>query len=194
MKHEALKIIHEEHRALAALLETLRLLAERLGPVADPRDLSLIRAIFFYIDEFPERLHHAKETSLLFPRLRSRAAEAASVLDTLDEQHARGESAIRELEHLLLAYEQLGERRRKPFIAALNRYVEFYTGHMAIEDTQVMPLAEKRLTEEDWRELNAAFAENRDPLTGHTPSEEYAALFERIVAMAPAPIGLGPER
>ncbi len=194
MKHEALKIIHEEHRALAALLETLRLLAERLGPVADPRDLSLIRAIFFYIDEFPERLHHAKETSLLFPRLRSRAAEAASVLDTLDEQHARGESAIRELEHLLLAYEQLGERRRKPFIAALNRYVEFYTGHMAIEDTQVMPLAEKRLTEEDWRELNAAFAENRDPLTGHTPSEEYAALFERIVTMAPAPIGLGPER
>ncbi len=194
MKHEALKIIHEEHRALAALLETLRLLTERLGPVADPRDLSLIRAIFFYIDEFPERLHHAKETSLLFPRLRSRAAEAASVLDTLDEQHARGESAIRELEHLLLAYEQLGERRRKPFIAALNRYVEFYTGHMAIEDTQVMPLAEKRLTEEDWRELNAAFAENRDPLTGHTPSEEYAALFERIVTMAPAPIGLGPER
>jgi len=194
MKHEALKIIHEEHRALAALLETLRLLAERLGPVADPRDLALIRAIFFYIDEFPERLHHAKETSLLFPRLRSRAAEAASVLDTLDEQHARGESAIRELEHLLLAYEQLGERRRKPFIAALNRYVEFYTGHMAIEDTQVMPLAEKRLTEEDWRDLNAAFAENRDPLTGHTPSEEYAALFERIVTMAPAPIGLGPER
>jgi hemerythrin-like domain-containing protein len=194
MKHEALKIIHEEHRALAALLETLRLLAERLGPVADPRDLSLIRAIFFYIDEFPERLHHAKETSLLFPRLRSRAAEAASVLDALDEQHARGESAIRELEHLLLAYEQLGERRRKPFIAALNRYVKFYTGHMAIEDTQVMPLAEKRLTEEDWSELNAAFAENRDPLTGHTPSEEYAALFERIVTMAPAPIGLGPER
>jgi len=194
MKHEALKIIHEEHRALAALLETLRLLAERLGPAADPRDLSLIRAIFFYIDEFPERLHHAKETSLLFPRLRSRAAEAASVLDALDEQHARGESAIRELEHLLLAYEQLGERRRKPFITALNRYVEFYTGHMAIEDAQVMPLAEKRLTEEDWRELNAAFAENRDPLTGHTPSEEYKALFERIVTMAPAPIGLGPER
>ncbi|MFZ9677348.1 MAG: hemerythrin domain-containing protein [Quisquiliibacterium sp.] len=194
MKHEALKIIHEEHRALAALLETLRLLAERLGPAADPRDLSLIRAIFFYIDEFPERLHHAKETSLLFPRLRSRAAEAASVLDALDEQHARGESAIRELEHLLLAYEQLGERRRKPFITALNRYVEFYTGHMAIEDAQVMPLAEKRLTEEDWRELNAAFAENRDPLTGHTPSEEYKALFERIVTMAPAPIGLGQER
>ncbi|MEK9720833.1 MAG: hemerythrin domain-containing protein, partial [Quisquiliibacterium sp.] len=70
MKHEALKIIHEEHRALAALLETLRLLAKRLGSTPDPRDLSLIRAIFFYIDEFPERLHHTKETELLFPRLR----------------------------------------------------------------------------------------------------------------------------
>ncbi|MEK9777103.1 MAG: hemerythrin domain-containing protein [Quisquiliibacterium sp.] len=194
MKHEALKIIHEEHRALAALLETLRLLAKRLGSTPDPRDLSLIRAIFFYIDEFPERLHHTKETELLFPRLRSRAAEAAEVLDVLDEQHARGQGAIRELEHLLLAYEQLGEARREAFINALDEYIAFYTEHMALEDTQVIPLAEEKLSEADWQELSAAFAENRDPLTGHKPSEEYAALFERIVSMAPAPIGLGPER
>ncbi|MEK9720834.1 MAG: hemerythrin domain-containing protein, partial [Quisquiliibacterium sp.] len=106
----------------------------------------------------------------------------------------RGQGAIRELEHLLLAYEQLGEARREAFINALDEYIAFYTEHMALEDTQVIPLAEEKLSEADWQELSAAFAENRDPLTGHKPSEEYAALFERIVSMAPAPIGLGPER
>lgn len=194
MHHVAMKIIHEEHRALAAMLESLRLVCQTLPAKARREDLDLIRAILFYIDEFPERLHHAKETELLFPKIRARASEAGAVLDHLDEQHGRGESAIRELEHLLLAYEQLGESRRKPFVDALARYIEFYTEHMGLEESQVLPLAQRVLTEDDWRELDRAFEENRDPLTGHTPSEEYTALFDRIVAMAPAPIGLGPSR
>jgi hypothetical protein len=48
------------------------------------------------------------------------------------------------------------------------------------------------LSEEDWRVLDAAFAENADPLTGHfPPPAEYEKLFSMIVARAPAPIGLG---
>ena len=194
MAREALRIIHEEHRALAAMLAALRLIAERLGATPAAEDLALVRAILFYIDEFPERLHHAKETNVLFPRLRERAPQSASVLDHLDAQHARGEQAIRELEHLLLGYEQLGAPRRQAFLDALDRYVHFYNEHIALEDSEVIPLALRSLTDEDWSEVTRAFAENRDPLTGHTPSEEYAALFDRIVAMAPAPIGLGDNR
>ena len=52
-------------------------------------------------------------------------------------------------------------------------------------------LAQKVLRPEDWQVLDAAFAENRDPLTGHKPSAEYEQLFSRIVRTAPAPIGLG---
>ena len=194
MAREALRIIHEEHRALAAMLAALRLIAERLGATPAAEDLALVRAILFYIDEFPERLHHAKETNVLFPRLRERAPQSANVLDHLDAQHARGEEAIRELEHLLLGYEQLGEPRRQAFMAALDRYIHFYNEHIALEDSEVIPLALRSLTDEDWAEVTRAFAENRDPLTGHKPSEEYTALFDRIVAMAPAPIGLGDSR
>ena len=194
MKHHALKIMHDEHRALGAMLETLRQVGERLGPRATRDDFDLIRAILFYIDEFPERLHHVKETELLFPKLRERAPEAAKVLDRLDAQHGRGEHSIRELEHLLLAYEQMGEPRRQPFVEALSRYVAFYTGHMQLEESEMLPLAERTLTDDDWRELEAAFAEHRDPLTGHKPSDDYQALFDRIVDLAPAPIGLGSRR
>lgn len=194
MTREAVKIIHEEHRALAAMLASLRLIAERLGPRPDPEDLALVRAILFYIDEFPERLHHAKETDVLFPRVRERAPQSSTVLDHLDAQHERGEASIRELEHLLLGYEQLGEPRRQAFLDALNRYIDFYHEHIALEDSEVIPLALRTLSDQDWEEIGRAFAENRDPLTGHKPSDEYAALFERIVEMAPAPIGLGAAR
>ncbi len=195
MTHAAMRIIHEEHRALAAMLESLRLVTERLGKGGiRPEDIHLIRAILFYIDEFPERMHHVKETEVLFPLIRARAPQSMHVLDHLDAQHARGEDAIRELEHLLLAYEQLGEPRRQAFQEALQRYITFYTEHMALEDSEILPLAERTLSEEDWRAVEVAFAENRDPLTGHKPSEEYEGLFERIVEEAPAPIGLGPRR
>jgi hemerythrin-like domain-containing protein len=195
MTHAALKIIHEEHRALAAMLESLRLIGERFGKGSrSAEDIHLMRAILFYIDEFPERMHHVKETEVLFPRLRERAPEAVHVLDHLDAQHERGEDSIRELEHLLLAYEQLGEPRLQDFLDALRRYVTFYTEHMELEEAEMLPLAERKLSEDDWQAVNLAFAENRDPLTGHKPSDEYVELFDRIVAEAPAPIGLGRPR
>jgi hypothetical protein len=65
---------------------------------------------------------------------------------------------------------------------------------MSLEERQIMPLAEKTLTADDWAELDAAFAANRDPLTGHEPEDDYRALFTRIVNALPAPLGLGAAR
>ncbi len=190
----ALHIIHDEHRALAAMLNALKLLADDVRRSGRAPDFDLIRAILFYIDEFPERLHHAKESEVLFPLLRQRAPQAIADLNRIDADHARGERSIRELEHLLLGYEQLGESRRDRFLEALDRYIAFYLEHMVLEEQHLLPLAESALTRDDWQEVDRAFAENRDPLTGHTPSEEYAALFHKILRIAPAPIGLGEAR
>ena len=85
----------------------------------------------------------------------------------------------------------MGEPRREAFEQAAEHYVGFYLAHMAIEEQQVLPLAERVLTREDWAELDAAFGANRDPLTGHEPEAEYRALFTRILNIVPAPIGLG---
>ncbi|MEY4752307.1 MAG: hypothetical protein RIQ60_4521 [Pseudomonadota bacterium] len=194
MSHPAIKIIHAEHQALAAMLSSLNLmLAEqrRSGHVAGARDFEVLRAMLFYIDEFPERLHHRQESDLLFPLVRQRSNEADEALDRLDRDHAAGEAAIRNLEHALLAWEMLGSSRQAAFETALIRYLDFYRAHMRLEEDVILPLAEKVLTEADWMRLDAAFAANRDPLTGHAPPAEYEALFSRIVRIAPAPIGLG---
>jgi hypothetical protein len=49
----------------------------------------------------------------------------------------------------------------------------------------------RALTAQDWIDLDEAFEQNRDPLTGHDPEPDYEALFTRIVDIVPAPIGLG---
>jgi hemerythrin-like domain-containing protein len=192
MSHESIRIIHDEHAALAAMLQSLRMMVQR-GPGNEPENFfDVLRAMLFYIDEFPERLHHTKESELLFPPVRARAPHLQEALDKLDHDHARGEESVRELQHLLLAWELLGESRRPAFEQAAKRYLEFYLEHMRLEETVIMPEAEKVLTAADWQALDAAFATNCDPLTGKYPRDPiYDRLFTRIVMRAPSPIGLG---
>jgi hemerythrin-like domain-containing protein len=191
MQHATLTVIRDEHAALTAMLRTLTLLLAEHRRRGTLPDFEVLRAMLFYVDEFPERLHHAKESTLLFPRLRRRSDEANAVLDRLDREHAHGEAKIRELEHALLAFEMMGEPRRAAFESAADSYVQFYLAHMRTEEREILPLAERVLLAEDWVELDEAFARNRDPLTGHEPAPEYAALFSRIVCRVPAPLGLG---
>ena len=191
MGHATSKIIRDEHAALAAMLRSVLLLLAQYRRRGETPDFGLLRAMLFYIDEFPERQHHPKESTLLFPKLRSRSDESVAVLDKLDREHEQGEWQIRFVERALLAFEIVGESRRAAFEDAFQRYVDFYLSHMRTEELEVLPLAERILTEADWAELDAEFLLNRDPLTGHAPTEEYSALFSRIVCLAPAPIGLG---
>jgi hemerythrin-like domain-containing protein len=189
--HATLRIIREEHGALAAMLGSILLLLAQHRRRGSLPDFTALRAMLFYVDEFPEQRHHRKESELLFPKLRARTPQSRALLDRLDAEHARGEHAIRELEHALLGFEMLGETRRLAFEQAAQRYVDFYLAHMRLEEEEILPLAERVLSDADWVELDAAFTANRDPFTGHAPEAPYEALFSRIVNLVPAPIGLG---
>ena len=191
MTHATIRIIREEHAALSAMLRSILLLLAQHRRQGTLPDFAALRAMLFYVDEFPEKRHHRKETELLFPKLRARTPLSRDMLDHLDGDHASGERSIRDLEHALLGFEMIGEPRRQAFEEATERYVSFYLAHMAMEEQQILPLAEQVLTVDDWADLDEAFSANRDPLTGHEPEADYRALFTRIVNMVPAPIGLG---
>lgn len=183
MKHTSLQIIHDEHSSLAAMLRAMQKLVERGPDDEHPRAFfDLVRAMLFYIDEFPERMHHPKESNLLFPHLMRASPEVAAVIEQLERDHANGEKAVRELQHLLLAWELLGESRMVAFVDKCRRYVTFYMEHMRLEETVILPEAQKVLTDGQWKALNAAFEKNCDPLSGKYPHDPaYDRLFTRIV-------------
>lgn len=191
MQGSSLRIIREEHWALAAMLKSSRMMVER-GPGEDRESFfEVMRAMLLYIDEFPERLHHPKETELLFPRVVQVAPETALTVARLDQDHVFTESAVHNLMRLLVGWEMIGESRREVFTSTFFRYVDLYLEHMRMEEKEILPMAKKHFTPEDWAELDAAFEANRDSISGQkAPEQEYEALFARIVQMAPAPIGL----
>jgi hemerythrin-like domain-containing protein len=186
-----LKIIREEHAALSAVLSTLLMMVRETHRVHRTPDFRSMRAMLFYIDEFPERLHHVKESTMLFPRLRELAEEAEPVLARLDKDHRSGGPRVRELAHALTAWEMLGDSRREAFERALEAYAAFYREHMRLEETEVLPLAERCFGEADWAMLDRAFGAQRDPLAGGRPEAPYEALFRTIVRITPSPFGVG---
>jgi hemerythrin-like domain-containing protein len=191
MTSDALQIIHEEHAAVAAMLRSLSLMVDR-GPEAKPqRFFEVVRAMLFYIDEFPERRHHPNESAHLFPLLLQGAPELRPVIEQLQRDHDSGEQRVRALQHLLVAWEILGESRREAFTAALKDYVRFYLSHMRVEETELLPVARRLLSAGQRQTLDAVFVEQRDPLAGGERLAEFDQLFSRIVQMAPAPIGVG---
>lgn len=192
MTHESIRIIQDEHHTLSAMLRSIGMMIDR-GPAKDAESFfDVLRAMLFYIDEFPERLHHTKESELLFPRVSRLAPETLGAIEQLEKDHKRGESIVRELQHLLLAWELIGDTRRVPFEQAMKQYLAFYLEHMRLEESVILPAAQRVLSAADWQELDAAFATNCDPLNGKYPRDPaYDRLFTRIVSRAPAPIGLG---
>ena len=188
----SLQIIRDEHASLAAMLQSMRMLVER-GPDESRKNFfDVLRAMLFYIDEYPERLHHPKESNLLFPKVVKASPKVLGAIDRLERDHMYSEKAARDLQHLLLSWELLGPSRRTAFEEAFKKYVDFYLEHMHLEEEVILPEAEKVLSTHDWAEIDAAFDKNADPLTGkYPPTAEYEKLFSLIVQRAPAPIGLG---
>ncbi|MCE1190796.1 MAG: hemerythrin domain-containing protein [Acidovorax sp.] len=192
MPSVSLRTIREEHASLAAILHSLRLMMDQ-GPGDEPAVFfDVMRAMLFYIDEFPERQHHPKESQLLFPKVAERSPEAADAIAQLERDHEGGEAAVRELQHLLLAWELMGDARREAFTKALDSYIHFYLEHMRVEESVVIPAAQQVLQPADWAAMDVAFASNTNPLAAGKPRDAaYDRLFTRIVMRAPSPIGLG---
>jgi hemerythrin-like domain-containing protein len=193
MQNEAVAIIQDEHRSLAAVLHGLRHLVREMRDRGKAPDFRLLGAMLYYLDAFSEKLHNPKEATYLFAKLRSRTHEADEVIAQLESQHLESAQLGRDLEHALARLEAGMPDGLSMFSAAVDQLMDQAWPHMATEEKVLLPLARKHLTAEDWAGIAQAFGENGDPRFGDAPDHEFRDLFSRIVNLAPPPIGVGPE-
>jgi hemerythrin-like domain-containing protein len=189
---EAIRVIQDEHRSLAAVVHGMLYVVHDIRDRGTNPNFELLGAMIYYIDTVPERFHHPKEDQYLFRLLRIRHPDAGGVLDRLITEHESGAEKIRTLEQALTRYQQGGAAEFAAFLAAVEGYAEFHWAHMRVEEQQVLPLARKHLLPADWEAIDAAFLGHNDPLFGAEAGAGYEALFRRIVLLAPPPIGVGP--
>lgn len=191
--HPTLQYIRDEHSALSAVLHSILALAER-GPKGDEdRFFHVMRAMLYYIGEFPEKRHHPNESELLFPLVAERAPALVPVIERLEREHGYGERKVHQLQHQLMSWEFMGESRREAFCEAVKTYVRHYLDHMHTEETEIFPAAVDHLTASDWSRIGSRLRDDLDPLAGGARKPEWDKLLTHIANTAPAPIGLGDE-
>lgn len=190
---KAITIIQDEHRAITAVVEGLRHVVEDLVAGRSAPDHALLRAMFDYIERFPERLHHPKEDDYLFARLRVRQPAAIPLVDSLHREHVVGYQRFQELKAVYERY-AADPATLPEFANLVERYSHFHWKHMRREEDEVIPIAREALLPEDWEVIDAAFASNDDPVLGLPARKEFRELFRRLVAILPPPLGVGPER
>ena len=188
--HKSIRVLYDEHRSIAAVLHGLLALVRTAQDPAVEPEFPVFHAMIGYIDAFPERLHHPKEDQFLFARLAERSPEARPLIDELRAEHVMGAKLVRELEAALLAFEANGARGLPAFSAAVDAYARFHWDHMRKEEHDLLPIAERHLTAEDWQAIDDAFAGNVDPISD-LREQDFSQLYQRIVSLAPDPVGLG---
>ena len=192
---DAMRILMDEHQSLAAIIHAIRHMISEIGAGRLQPDHKLLEAMVHYLDAYPEKRHHPKEDEFLFGPLRARTHDADAALDKLEAEHADAEARIAVLEAAVKAYAQDPAGAFEAFNTAFNDYAAFYRSHMMTEEREVLPLIRKHFTAEDWDRANAGFIAD-DPLSGTRATakageEDFAQIFSRLVAAAPAPIGFG---
>ncbi|MBI3150226.1 MAG: hemerythrin domain-containing protein [Betaproteobacteria bacterium] len=189
MPGATLKILRDEHLAIATVLYTLRYLVQHEDGEDQAPRFPVLHAIVDYIVSYPDRWHHPKEETQLFRCLRLRTQEADALIADLELEHCAGYNMIEDLRDKLQALERGEAGAREKFRDAALRYAQFEWSHLRREEDLLFPLAEEYLQAEDWASIHKAFRENDNPLFGLKPRDHAEQLYQRILELAPAPIG-----
>jgi nucleotide-binding universal stress UspA family protein/hemerythrin-like domain-containing protein len=176
----AVAVIRDDHRAMAAVVHAWTGNLAAACKAGKPADAQIMRATLSYMSSFPMAVHHPREETWLFSRIRARTHALDAELDELSRQHIYEHAIMEELASLVDALEaavngpQAMEATTR-LEQAVSRYAEFYWDHMGREEAVVLPAAQEHLLNSDWAEINKGFEEVAD-------SREFRQLMAKIVA------------
>jgi len=189
---QAYRIIRSEHFELGLVLTCLRHLVSALEEGDWTPDFGLLCLILDYIEGFPETFHHPKEEDYLFRAIRRRRPEAARTLDQLCDQHAVGVGLTAELRAALKDF-MADTTAREHFRATATSYVAAKRRHIEREEQVILPIALEVLSEDDWNEIGAAFAQKEHPLLNPARRDRFDLLFGLILKLVPGDIAFEAE-
>lgn len=172
--------LHEEHRNMAQLLKLLAREVETFKQGGVP-DLDLMDSIIDYNLNYPDACHHPKE-DVVYARLKERDPDAARAVGDLEAEHANLHDRTLQL---ALAVRNIRQDQTLPrdWLAEIaQEFLDAMRCHMQMEEVVFFPAAERSLTDEDWKQVDARVFDKQDPVFDAHAEERYSALREALTA------------
>lgn len=176
---EVIRVLQREHANIAVLVRTLERQVAEFEKGGTP-DYELFRAALDYFLGFPDLYHHPKE-DMVFARLQERAPEIASRIGDLRREHEAIAARSRELSEGLRAVLDEAQVPRDSFSQWARAFLTLQMQHMNMEEQVFFPAALEALTEQDWKELQAAMTREEDPLFGERVGEKFERLRQTVL-------------
>jgi hemerythrin-like domain-containing protein len=184
-EQRAVTVIRNEHRSLAAVIRVmLDLVAHCTQP--SEKDRKWLGAALFYIEHFPERLHHPKEELTIFRLLRERTPVSHSLLNELVQQHRDASAELHELREALKGFVSESAGGRENFRTVLNAFAESQWRHMDAEELVIIPMAGRHLTSKDWASIAATFESHEDSQFDVDTEASFAEVLTRLMDLETA--------
>ena len=190
-KIEALAILRDEHRSLAAVVHGLEFLAREAGTQGQPPRFDLLRAIVRYIEHSRRRCIIRRRTRTCSASCasgrpnstrRSTSSSASTSRATSWSTSSSGASRLRG-----------GSGRRTRAVRRGRQAIRRVAGAAHAARDPGHPSGGVQAPDpEDWKEIGKAFADNGDPRFSADTDEEFRQLFVRILNLVPEPTAAGP--
>jgi hemerythrin-like domain-containing protein len=156
------------HRRIECFLNALLTVAvdAKGSPLTNEQQAALAMSLRYFREAAPK--HTADEEESLFPRLcrldRPDLQPLLARIDSLQQDHERAESVHREVDHLgqlCLANGRLSPPDAEHLVTVLTQLAELYRRHIAMEDTEVFPVAASALAASDRLAIGTEMAARR---------------------------------
>jgi hemerythrin-like domain-containing protein len=140
------------HRAILGALDDAPRLVDAVG--TDPERHDDVVDFYSIVLDFLHE-HHAGEDELLYPKLEERCPEHRSLLETIDAQHAELNGPMSTARSTLSAWTTDSPRSATALVDALNAIDGPLRIHLSEEEANVLPVAAKWNSPEEWDGLRA---------------------------------------
>ncbi len=152
---KAIEILMDEHQTILRVLAATEALLT--GPAGEAEPFETFARIPRFLQEYADRLHHAKEEDLLFPALEANGLNPEyGPTAAMRFEHEQGRALVRRM------LEQTGSEEgfdRQAFAEPALEFVALLRSHIGKEDYVLYPMAERAIPAAEWVALEARYAE-----------------------------------
>ena len=151
----------EEHKRMAKLLS---LLDQEIGRFKEGNvlDYELISAILDYLTRSSEFKHHQAEDEI-YKWLKIRDPEGACEIGDIHVEHEKLAFLCDAFRQAVSNVEQDNELPRIWLVSVADEYCMAYKNHLRLEERYLFPLARKKLSLDDWQDVEEHIIRERDP-------------------------------
>lgn len=177
-----IEVWHTEHAYFKRLLDLLQDQVAVFETGQRP-SYALMEDIISYLRGYSDKFHHPRE-DVAFARLEARYPSMAPVFARLRQEHRVIANAGEKLLALLESIQDDAILPRSEVETAASTYLVYYENHIGREEREVLPIAARTLSREDWEAVERAAPAGSDPLFGPGPEQHYKDLRRQIALEA----------